>query len=630
MLLSFKSLSARLLLLTFVWVSFIVSSIGYTMLLNWELEATAAGKFVAAEIRYTIFRAALFTQPNYSDETFEAEAANISRHFHLLESGDQWLPLEIPATPDIDAHLKSLESRWHDDLYPMLERARESGVPVMLPSISQFAEEVSNFADEIEAYRADYLWQLRYLQILLIVLAIGSFFAIIALLLRWVIRPLDDLGEGIRHLSAGDLKARVTVREPNDEIGRITAGFNRMADRLDDFYSNLEQKVAEKTAVVEEKNRHLAQLYEISSFFSRQRSLDDMNAGFAERVMRYTEADACTIGIIDPRSGHTAVAHAENVPVELLQELAAQELEDVLCTRVFTKSYPICVHFDQETDDVAVLMHRYGFSTGYCFQVRSAAGRVGCFTLLFNEDPALSSQMVQLLESVSSHLGVAIDNTRLIERDRQFAVIQERQLLAQGLHDSIAQALSFLNLQVQLLDDGIKHKDDQLRDESLEAIKAGVQESYEDVRELLLNFRERLHKGGFVEGVKSVIDRFEGQAHVCARLTVRGAGPDLTERQQLQVIFIIQEALSNVRKHAEAANVDVEIDNEEDLVVSIEDDGIGIDERLVSARKGQHVGLSIMAERASRIGASVDVARVSPEGGTRVVLTLPAAARRPH
>lgn len=628
--LSFKSLSARLFLLTFVWVSFIVSSIGYTMFLNWDLEATAAGKFAAAEIRYNLFRAALFTQPAYSSSTFEAEVDAINKRFELLEAGDSWRPLEIPDTEAMASHLSSLKARWSDDLYPMLVRSREDSLSVPLPLISQYAEEISAFAQEIETYRSGYLWQLRYLQILLIVLAIGSFFAIIFLLLRWVIRPLDNLGEGIRRLSAGDLKARVDVREPNDEIGRISAGFNRMADRLDDLYSNLEQKVAEKTAVVEEKNRHLAQLYEISSFFSRQRSLEDMNAGFAERVLRYTEADACTIGLFDSHSGHTSVAYSDGVPVELLQELAAQELEDVLCTRVFTKSYPICVHFDKEADDVAVLMHRYGFSTGYCFQVRSAAGRVGCFTLLFNEDPALSSQMVQLLESVSSHLGVAVDNTRLIERDRQFAVIQERQLLAQGLHDSIAQALSFLNLQVQLLDEGIKQKDDQLRDESLEAIKAGVQESYEDVRELLLNFRERLHKGGFIEGVKSVIDRFEGQAHVCARLDVRGQGPDLTERQQLQVIFIIQEALSNVRKHSQAANVDVEIDNEDDLVVRIEDDGIGIDERLVSARKGQHVGLSIMAERASRIGASVEVSRVSPEGGTRVLLTLPASARRPH
>lgn len=93
------------------------------------------------------------------------------------------------------------------------------------------------------------------------------------------------------------------------------------------------------------------------------------------------------------------------------------------------------------------------------------------------------------------------------------------------------------------------------------------------------------------------------------------------------MIFIIQEVLSNVRKHAQATSVTVTIQNNDDLKVSIVDDGVGIDNDVVEARKGQHVGLSIMAERAARIGAEVKVERASPIGGTRVTLLLPAAAR---
>ena len=130
--------------------------------------------------------------------------------------------------------------------------------------------------------------------------------------------------------------------------------------------------------------------------------------------------------------------------------------------------------------------------------------------------------------------------------------------------------------------------------------------------------------------MKTVIDRFEGQSHVSVRLQTSGPGAELTERQKLQVIFIIQEALSNVRKHAQAEHVEVRVENDDDLTVEIIDDGIGIDERVVEARRGQHVGLSIMAERSSRIGANVSVERASPIGGTRVKLVLPASSRRPH
>lgn len=156
------------------------------------------------------------------------------------------------------------------------------------------------------------------------------------------------------------------------------------------------------------------------------------------------------------------------------------------------------------------MLARAGFSTAYCFKVRSVSESIGVYMLLFRDAPELSSQMIQLLESFSTHLGVAIDNQRLIERERQFAVVQERQLLAQGLHDSIAQALSYLNLQVQFLSEAIKNKDNALRDESLSAIQTGVQECYQDVRELLLNFRERVHSEGFLQGVQTVIDRLRG------------------------------------------------------------------------------------------------------------------------
>lgn len=626
----FKSLSARLLCLTLMWVSFIVCSVGYTMYLNWQLEASAAGRFTAAEIRYNLFRLSLLTLPSYSSEEFNAELTAAEANFQRLLKGERWQPLEVPDTEEIQEQLHRLVYQWERDLRPLFVESRQKAEPVRLARLSPYAEEISKFSNQIEQYRGYYLWQLRYLQILLIVLAIGSLFTIIALLLRWVIRPLGHLGEGINRLSGGDLSARVVVPKTEDEIGRITAGFNRMADRLEDLYNNLEQKVAEKTAVVEEKNRHLAQLYEMTAFFSRQRTFAEATDGFVERIIGYTEADGCAITLCSAKGGPGSIVASCGLSAELLKQLTTEHIDDQFCERVLAKHYPLCVHLDREETPLAALLSSAGFAAAYCFQVRSAMGDIGVYTLLFRKDPQLPSQTVQLLESISTHLGTAIENTRLIERDRQFAVIQERQLLAQGLHDSIAQALSFLNLQVQLLDEGIKQKDDELRDESLSAIRTGVQECYEDVRELLLNFRERLHKEGFIDGVKTVIDRFEGQSHVSVRLSTSDTGSELTERQKLQVIFIIQEALSNVRKHAQAENVDVRVENAEDLTVEIVDDGIGIDEKVVEARRGQHVGLSIMSERASRIGASVTVERASPLGGTRVKLVLPAAVRRPH
>ncbi len=619
----FKSLSSRLLLLTLLWVSFIVSSIGYTMLLNWELEASAAAKSTVDELRFHAIETAVRAR---DANAFDEEVRRTEELYGILREGDQWVPIVLPRDENIQRGLETIQELWRTDIMPLLFSVHLGKAEPDTARIAHYTDEVAALSKKIDDYRAVYLWQLRYLQILLIILAIGSLFVIMALLLRWVIRPVERIGTGIRALSAGDLSARVNARG-EDEIARIAKGFNQMADKLEDLYENLEQKVVEKTASVEEKNRHLAQLYEITSFFSRRWSIEEMTEGFVERLIRFSSADGCLLTFVDEKNDRYHIAASHGLSDAYLERFGEGAATDSMTMTVLSKNYPVCCQLETSPLEELRELQGEGFVTGYCFQVRHTVSNIGTYCLFFRHNPELTTQVVQLIESFATHLGVAIANARLTERERQYAVVEERQLLARGLHDSIAQALSFLNLQVQFLADAIATKDDPLRDESLDAIRTGVQECYEDVRELLLNFRERLHKGGFVEGVRTVVQRFEAQSHIPARLVVNGKGGELSERQQLQAIFIIQEALSNVRKHSEAENVDIRIDNREDLVVTIVDDGIGIREEVVQAKKARHVGLSIMAERASRIGARVQVGRASPIGGTRVTLTLPSEAR---
>lgn len=621
-----KRLSTRLLLLTAIWVSFISSMVGYTMWLNWELEASAASTQAIANIRYHVYRAEQFTQSKYPDVEFDNEIRLINEEMRQLREGDLWRPLSIPKTSPILALFGQVEKHWQSSMEPDLINARKTKTMLPMRQINSFTEDLSGVNDLIESHRVDYRWQLRYIQILLIVLAMGSLAAIMYLLVSWVINPLGKLGQAIQRLSAGDLNFR--IREPgHDEIGEIAVGLNHMAERLKDLYMNLEQKVAEKTASVEEKNSHLAQLYEMISYLAQQRNQDDIVEGFVDRIVRHSQADACAVWLLLGQDHQLFLTSVTGVDEETEKSMAELRHLHGPLEKVLSKGIPLSFDLDGIPTEVAEQLRREKFVECYAFPIRCSSGDVGVFTLLYKKEPALPTQMVRLLESFAVHLGVAIENSNLIERDRQFAVVQERQLLAQGLHDSIAQALSFLNLQVQFLDDAIKNNDVALRDESLAAIRTGVQDCYEDVRELLLNFRERVHKTGFVSGVKTVIERFEAQSHVNARLIVMGDGPELTPNQKLQSIFIIQEALSNVRKHAHASNVIVCIRNEEDLVVTVEDDGVGLDPKLVEERRNQHVGLLIMSERASRIGATVEVEN-GDDGGTRVQLVLPADSRR--
>jgi len=202
------------------------------------------------------------------------------------------------------------------------------------------------------------------------------------------------------------------------------------------------------------------------------------------------------------------------------------------------------------------------------------------------------------------------------------AISEERNLVAQGLHDSIAQGLTFMNIQLQMLDDSLR---DGKVDEAMgvvPALRAGVQESYDDVRELLQNFRSRLAEEDLAGALRITVDKFRQQTGVEVALDVRGEGVPFPSEQQLQVLFIVQEALSNIRKHARARHVAIRMEDGGDFRLSIRDDGVGFDESVLQVKGDGHVGLAIMRERAQRIGARLAVGSV-PGEGTTISLELP-------
>lgn len=618
----FTSLSTRLLLLTLLWVSFIVVSVGYTMLLNWELEASAATVRTVGELRHHAYRCGFLAHDDASRADLRSEIDAFNVEMNRLLTGSEW---RLPRSPEIEAHLHELEASWRRDIMPLL--LADAGEENRLSQVNLYVERLSVFSNQVEERRNDYLSQLQTIQWLVIVLAVGSLFVIMVLLVKWVIHPLEILGRGIFLLSNGRLSQRLPMHG-EDEINLIGVGFNHMADRLQDLYNNLERKVADKTEALEVQNRQLEDLYGATSFLSHQRTMNETLEGFVERTKRALDADAAALFLRREEEPALRLEATSGVESDIVAELEGVKDGSNFLEQCLARGETIRIPLRfVESRRMITALRMKGYETVYCVPVRGTNAQLGVLALLYRSPLTLGIPRVQLLESLVTHLSVAIENGQLNERERLYAVVQERQLMARGLHDSIAQALSYLNLQVQFLSSAIEKKDDALRDESLAAIRTGLQECYDDVRELLLNFRERVHKEKFIDGVRTVINRFEAQANVEASLRVVERGPELTERQKVQVIFIIQEALSNVRKHAHASHVNVVVENYEDLRVVVEDDGVGIDEKLVESRKGRHVGLSIMSERASRIGAEVTVERASDEGGTRVVLFLAAKDR---
>jgi two-component system nitrate/nitrite sensor histidine kinase NarX len=264
---------------------------------------------------------------------------------------------------------------------------------------------------------------------------------------------------------------------------------------------------------------------------------------------------------------------------------------------------------------------RAGFESVASVPVRLHERLVGEINLFYRHTATLSGEDRTLLETMASHLAGAIEGLRAGALEREAAVAEERSLLARELHDSIAQSLSFLKIQASLLRDDIKKNEPAQVSRTLAELDAGIRESLADVRELLVHFRTRTNCEDITPALRTTLTKFEHQTGLATHLQVEGEGLPLDADVQVQVLHVVQEALSNVRKHAQARAVWIEVQQSPLWRVEVRDDGRGFDVGGPMADE-THVGLRIMRERAERVGATVEVASV-PGSGTCVVLTLP-------
>lgn len=217
---------------------------------------------------------------------------------------------------------------------------------------------------------------------------------------------------------------------------------------------------------------------------------------------------------------------------------------------------------------------------------------------------------------------IEVKNRELAALDKEMAISEERNLLAQELHDSIAQSLAFLNIQVQMLHDDLHkgHANEALQ--GLGQIREGVQECYDDVRELLVHFRARVSHSDLETELVRMLNKFERQSGIKALFSQTGMALPLPIEHQAQVLYIMQEALSNVRKHARASAVEVEVQRGDEFIFTVRDNGCGLDELVIDNGKHGGLGMTIMRERAERIGSRLEI-HSNQDYGTLVVLHVP-------
>ena len=599
-------LSTRIVISSVVALSLVLSMVGWTLWLSWQLAGTAAAINETGSLRMRANRIGLNLLRH--DEAAQAqvvvdlrEQGRILAHF----AGDlPGRPLFLSTDAPLRQQFHAVTTRW-DELADLAHEALVEGdSTAYLAQLPGFVAEADRLVHVLEVGNASKTTRLRILQSVLIVMACLGTMAMIFLLYRWIIRPVQTLQGGIQRMAARDFSVRVPVNN-TDELGVLAQGFNRMADELQSLYEDLGEHVRQKTAELERQNRQLSALYGMTAFLNKPNDIEALCRGFLQRVMDEFHAAAGSIRVLDPSGERLHIVVSLGFSSALQESEHCMRTDACFCGEATQRGTMIIRDFRKLPRPEEIGCMRDGFQAVSVFQIVTPEATLGTFSLHFRERTTMSPRELQLLEMLGQHLGAALDNQRLSIKARQLAVAEERNLVAQGLHDSLAQGLNFLNLQTQMLGSAVQQRRWEEVEEIVPLLKTGVSESYQDVRELLQNFRTRLGEESLRKAVDDTIGRFRRQTGLNVELHLDDRdGAPLHPDQQLQVLFILQEALSNVRKHAYASKVTVRIDNHRDFGMSIRDDGEGYDPQEVAERSETHVGLSIMRERAARLGGS--------------------------
>ncbi|MBX3606069.1 MAG: type IV pili methyl-accepting chemotaxis transducer N-terminal domain-containing protein [Piscinibacter sp.] len=597
-------------------------SIGLTLWVSWQLDGGAAAVNEAGRMRMQTYRIALSAGTG-DGGALPALVAEFDRSVALLRHGDPERPLLLPWDERSTAAFAEVASDW--------QRFRErwgAGVvdsPAALRrDAADFTARIETLVGAIEVHLSRWTALMHLLQTAMMALAVTGAAVLVYTGYRFVLEPVGQLKGAIEGIQAGDFGTRVN-RPTHDEFGTLADGFNQMAEHLQHLYRNLEAKVSEKTAQLEEKRERLEALYDVTALAAGSTALEPLAAGFVQRIRHVVHADAVALRWADEASERFLLLASEGLPPAMREGEHCVHAGQCHCGSAPTGVRVIPIRSAAAQPGLAHCAQA-GFETVVTVPIRQHERLMGELDLLFHAQFTLSDAERSLLEALAAHLAGAMENLRLNALEKEAAVAQERSFIARELHDSIAQSLAFLKIQVQLLRDALHRGDRQQLEQVAQEIDTGVRESYGDVRELLVHFRTRTNGEDIEPALQTTLRKFEHQSGLAAQLQVGGHGLPLAPDLQVQVLHIVQEALSNVRKHARASRVWVDVQQQPQWRFEVRDDGIGFDPA-AGPPDETHVGLRIMSERAARLGATLEVFS-TPGRGTSVVLTLPPAADR--
>jgi two-component system, NarL family, nitrate/nitrite sensor histidine kinase NarX len=417
---------------------------------------------------------------------------------------------------------------------------------------------------------------------------------------RFVSRRLRELLPGQNDLERSS---------PTDEISSV-------AERI--YF--LEKELTRNYDRVSFRHRSFLALLSISESTAESLSLNTIFQLVADKVHEITGFDYVGLRLYDPDRKAFRLMAQNHMSPEMSHDLQWISMERPQIVRVIAERKPI----------IHQLTHRPSLDKGFRYMVEvpllGADQLVGTMDLITKGEYEQNEEELRWLAFVGRFIGLVIRHKQLSERLRDVAVLQERSHIAQEIHDGLAQLVGSIRVWAEEAETSLDEKDYTSTQIAIGKVEQSARDAYVIVREEMLGLRNTLVPGqSFCNVMKEYLSRFQREWNIKTDFQIQsgadGVGPlAISPSVEIQSLRIFQEALTNIRRHANATCVSVTcISNTEFVLIRIQDNGDGFNPADISA---DHLGLQIMRERATSIGGQIQF-HSELGHGTRVELEIP-------
>lgn len=501
----------------------------------------------------------------------QIESADYNSHIQEFEkslyssSMAELVSWEVPTDITEDYYL--IIGRWHELKRVLNSDDRQH----YLVLVENFVNEIDHFVFKLQEFSENKLIKLAWAGGIGLggILVISLF--VVHFVRKQVVKPLHALVGASQRIKNSDFKVELQVTS-NNELGILTKTFNSMAKDLGVLYRNLEDVVDAKTIELQNANQSLQALYYSSQELTVTRIAPENFRAILQHLVSLEGIESLRLEIVD-NSGRSLIMD-----------------EGYDANREYEK-------FEMKLDDNELIL-------GYLY----------CSYHHGHSTKTLIESFIQLLSR-------AIYYNRAQKKAEQLIIMEERATIARELHDSLAQSLSYLKIQVTLLKRVIGKLPEQKHREQSEQIAAeignGLADAYTQLRELLTTFRLSIKEGNFGDALSTMLEQLSERTDAKINLTNNLSSIELDAHSQVHLLQLIREATINAIKHANADLIDVCcIDEDGEVLVVIKDNGDGFD---LGSSRMNHYGMSIMQERAARLNGDLTIEAAQGEGCTVIL-----------